>query len=64
MHLNMSYLEVKQLPIRYRRWFLDRIVKHFKEQNERLNKDKNNRNESDDLASLADFEKQVNSKFT
>jgi hypothetical protein len=60
----MSYLEVKQLPIRYRRWFLDRIVKHFKEQNERLNKDKNNRNESDDLASLADFEKQVNSKFT
>ena len=64
MHLNMSYLEVKQLPIRYRRWFLDRIVKHFKEQNERLNKDKNTRNENNDLASLADFEKQVNSKFT
>ena len=60
----MSYLEVKQLPIRYRRWFLDRIVKHFKEQNERLNKDKNTSNESNDLASLADFEKQVNSKFT
>ena len=60
----MSYLEVKQLPIRYRRWFLDRIVKHFKEQNERLNKDKNARNENNDLASLADFEKQVNSKFT
>jgi hypothetical protein len=64
MHLNMSYLEVKQLPIRYRRWFLDRIVKHFKEQNERLNKNKNPSNESNDLASLADFEKQVNSKFT
>lgn len=64
MHLNMSYLEVKQLPIRYRRWFLDRIVKHFKEQNERLNKDRNTSNESNDLASLADFEKQVNSKFT
>jgi hypothetical protein len=63
MHLNMSYLEVKQLPIRYRRWFIDRIVKHFKDQNDRYNKDKT-KNKNDDRRSFSDFEKQVNSKFT
>jgi len=63
MHLNMSYLEVKQLPIRYRRWFIDRIVKHFKDQNDRYNKDKTN-NRNDDRRSFSEFEKQVNSKFT
>jgi len=59
----MSYLEVKQLPIRYRRWFIDRIVKHFKDQNDRYNKDKT-KNKNDDRRSFSDFEKQVNSKFT
>ena len=25
----MSYSEVRQLPIRYRRWFIERLLKHF-----------------------------------
>ncbi len=35
MHLGMSYTEIKRLPIRYRRWFLDRVVAHFEQQNKR-----------------------------
>ena len=28
----MSYSEVKKLPVRYRRWFLDRLAEEFKNQ--------------------------------
>ena len=38
MHLNMSYSEVRKLPTRYRRWFLDRLVRHFKERNKSVEK--------------------------
>jgi hypothetical protein len=30
----MSYSEVKRLPVRYRKWFLERLAKHFKQINE------------------------------
>ena len=64
MHLNMSYSEVKILPARYRRWFLDRIVKHFKDQKQRYEKVKDSANDHDQKNTLSEFEKQVNSKFT
>ena len=34
MHLNMSYTDIRSLPIRYRRWFIERLAKHFEAQNE------------------------------
>jgi hypothetical protein len=37
----MSYSEVKSLPIKYRHWYLSRLVRHFKEKNEANNKDSN-----------------------
>jgi hypothetical protein len=46
LHLNMSYSEVRKLPTRYRRWFLDRLVRHFKEKNEATEKAKNNASNS------------------
>ena len=30
----MTYSEVKRLPVRYRRWYLERLAKHFKDVNE------------------------------
>ena len=35
----MSYSEVKSLPIKYRHWYLSRLVRHFKEKNEANSKD-------------------------
>ena len=32
MHLNMSYSDIRSLPIRYRRWFIDRLSRHFDQQ--------------------------------
>jgi len=33
MHLGMQYSEVKRLPVRYRQWFVKRLVEHFKKMN-------------------------------
>jgi len=34
----MSYTEVRNLPLRYRRWFLERLLKHFETQREKHSK--------------------------
>tara|TARA_E500000318_G_C3440273_1_gene164697 strand:+ start:114 stop:344 length:231 start_codon:yes stop_codon:yes gene_type:complete len=31
----MSYGDIKSLPISYRRWYIDRLAKHFKKVNEK-----------------------------
>ena len=36
-HLGMSYSEVKNLPLSYRKWFIERLVKHFKSVNKQKN---------------------------
>ena len=33
MHLNMSYSEVRNMPTAYRRWYIERLVKYFKDRN-------------------------------
>lgn len=69
MHLNMSHSEVRRLPVRYRHWYLDRLAKHFKDQKEAMSKrsspdSRNEQSQSENLNKLAEFEKQMNSKFT
>jgi len=59
----MSYSEVKKLPIRYRKWFLDRLAKHFHDKNSIMENTKNNNtsaNQQDNsLARLSQFENQM-----
>lgn len=31
MHLGMSYDTIRNLPISYRRWFIERLTKHFEQ---------------------------------
>ena len=38
MHLNMSYSDVRKMPIAYRKWFIKRLVKHVEQKNEQLKK--------------------------
>tara|TARA_Y100001972_G_C7417384_1_gene215865 strand:- start:175 stop:354 length:180 start_codon:yes stop_codon:yes gene_type:complete len=59
----MSHSEVRSLPVRYRRWYLDRLARHFKEQNEKYNKNFNNEGDKD-MGAFAEFEKQINSKLS
>ena len=63
----MSYSEVHRLPIRYRRWFLSRLAKHFSDQNERweeaTSKTKTQSPQPNIKEKLSQFESQVKSKF-
>ena len=34
----MQYSEVKNLPVRYRRWFVERLAKHFAAKNHNTEK--------------------------
>ena len=50
----MSYSEVFKLPIRYRRWFLDRLVRHFedmysKDKDKSVNKNMDNIDKYQDI---------------
>ena len=38
MHLGMSYESIRNLPISYRRWFIERLTKHFEQKKSAYNK--------------------------
>ena len=63
----MSYSEVHRLPIRYRRWFLDRLVKHFNDKNKAYddakNRSKSSKNPESNLQKLSQFESHLKSKL-
>ena len=48
-HLNMSYSDIREMPLPYRRWFIEWLTKEFKKQAEARKK------ESDDRQGLVDI---------
>jgi len=64
MHLNMSYTEVRNLPTRYRHWFLKRLTKHFDRKNEMYEKGNPSGNKDSDFSSLNKFEESMDKKFS
>ena len=34
--MNMSYIECRNMPVRYRRWYIDRLIKEFKKKTEAM----------------------------
>jgi hypothetical protein len=63
----MSYSEVHRLPIRYRRWYLRRLAKHFDDKNKAYEESKNKNSspsrQENSLEKLSQFESQIKSKF-
>jgi len=37
-HLHMSYSDIRSMPIRYRRWFIERLAQEFKQKAETMKK--------------------------
>jgi hypothetical protein len=33
-HLGMSYTEIRKLPVTYRRWYIDKIIRDLKQKSE------------------------------
>jgi hypothetical protein len=52
MHLRMSLSDIHNLPVRYRRWYMERLLKHFSKNNEL--KPANKDNESKNFAKFQD----------
>ncbi len=63
MHLGMSYTEVRLLPTRYRRWYIDRLLKHFKDKNTARNNEEPDANVSNNMQSLGDYQNMLDQKF-
>ena len=61
-HLNMSYSEVKNLPVVYRKWFIDRLVRDFQQRNAVYNKDKSSDANSDNMSRLKQYEDMLSNK--
>jgi hypothetical protein len=60
----MSHSEVKRLPVRYRHWYLKRLVRHFEEKNKVREEIKSNgQNKNSQMSSLAAYENSLNNKF-
>ena len=59
MHLRMSLSDVHSLPVRYRRWYMERLLKHFKKNNEVKPADKER-----DAKNFAKFEEQIMKKLS
>jgi hypothetical protein len=39
-HLGMSYSDVRNLPVPYRKWYLDRLVREFEKKSTQANKNR------------------------
>ena len=65
MHLKMSYTEVYNLPVRYRKWYVDRLVKYFEERNERAKNSvkPNNNINADNKKGFDLFQEMIDNKF-
>ena len=63
----MTYSEVHRLPIRYRSWFLRRLVKHFDDKNKAYEDARNKKSSpsqsNNSLEKLSQFESHIKSKF-
>jgi len=59
MHLRMSLSDIHNLPVRYRRWYMERLLKHFSKNNELkpVNKDNESKN-------FAKFQDQIMKKLS
>ena len=60
-HLNMSYSEVKNLPIAYRKWYIDRLVEEFRKKNEPKSSENEDANH-DNMSKLRQYEDMLSNK--
>ena len=61
MHLHMQYSDVRALPVRYRKWFVDRLLKHFNDINKQS---KRSDNEPLNISQLDKFDDMIKQKFS
>ena len=64
MHLNMSYSDIRAMPVRYRKWFLQRLSKHYEKQSEVYNRQLSSKEQTRDADGFDKFNEMINKKFS
>ena len=63
MHLGMTYTEIYKLPVKYREWYLNRLVEHFKKKNETRTGSSSTPKPINQGKGLNDYQDMINKKF-
>ena len=63
MHLGMSYTELRQMPVRYRTWYIKRLSKHFEDKKEAIENRSTGNSSKFDKNAFDQFEKMINQKL-
>ena len=62
--MNFTYQDIRMMPIRYRHWYINRLVKHFDKRNNMYEQLNNPSKSNPDLKGLDKFNEQMNKKFS
>ena len=57
--LNFSYADARKLPLQYRKWFIDRLIKEIKSRTK--NKEENINHEK--VSDMKSYQAMINKKF-
>ena len=62
-HLNFSYNDAKNLEIRYRRWFIERLIKEMEDKKKASKSDTPQVMDAESSKGFKQFEDMINKKF-
>lgn len=62
--MNFTYQDIRMMPVRYRHWYLKRLIKHFEKRNNMYQQHNNPSKSNPDLKGLDKFSEQMNKKFS
>jgi hypothetical protein len=64
MHMNFTYHDIRMMPVRYRQWYLKRLIKHFEKRNNMYEQANNPSKGTGDMKGFDKFSEQMNKKFS
>lgn len=62
-HLNFSYSDAKKLEIRYRRWFIERLIKEMEDKKKASKQNTPQAMDAESSKGFKQFEDMINKKF-
>jgi uncharacterized protein (UPF0305 family) len=62
-HLNFSYKDARNIEIRYRKWFIERLLKELEAKNKAMKKGNGQQIDADSAKGFKQFEDMINKKF-
>ena len=64
MHMNFTYADIRMMPVRYRRWYIERLVKHFEKRNNMYEQSDKPSAENSNIGNFNKYSEMLNKKFS